>query len=1541
MVPPPLGGGAGTTFITRRVSIPDDDESPPPTPNTTATASTTTSRPGTAHSSQYAFGSGPAGTSSTSLSSAGDTSSSAIAIATPNAAPPPLPALPAELMEALSKEPPPMRSNPMGMGGSRSSTSINRSFSPSLPPASPSLESRSPALPQLAPHSPLNLSYRDVPSASSPSSITSHTYSMSSRASNTSEKRAGGGGGTTVTTASLRSKSSLGPPVDHPGSSSGSLPMPLPPGVIRSGAISRVQDTQTSDPPDQSAPGADNAAGGGVSKSGGGAASAGANSPEHDTSLGEGFVSVGQGDYASPTLPLDSFERGMASGGSSSKRSMWKSVGFGRTKSSDGTSTPPTSTSSSSWGRLGTSPGPSSTPRLGSGGRSPGPSLTTTLSSPLVPNPASPSSPSSSRLGSPSVSRSTSLNRLRGASGTGTSGKASATKWLYEAQAAVVSAGPGSQSVAGTVTNERVHSPTIARSASGNIVGLGFGDEIEASTSASTSKGVRMSTGSTQGLGSPAGKSPRPQSLADDSDDDSEGSVSWGGGGRGQQYTLDLAKGLRSGARPGATGAIGYDSEVEEEAEGDGEEADQTDNVGENEVDQLNLADEGGEGSRGEQAGEAESLFARRRQAGPAKLSTEGMGSVSASASGIPRTAPPISAATPRASISSADYAPDAVRNRSWSDGDVALSKAPYDGDLAKGMGIAAPPSEGIFQLQSEGRNRAKRAEFTIAVVGPRNVGKSTVIRKGIRGPTRPSVVKEDENGNRATSYTSNFQISGLSRTLETLEIDSGLLQFNSEGVIWPSELPACEGIMVCFDAQDPNAVPPLLALLQAFWTRGSGIPTIVLACKANPSGENAVDLTETAAKCNPFGPGIVSLDGGVDDKGAKMKSCINYVVRQIIEARGEIRPTSSLGGAGDLVSGSHPEITRVANALPSTTAPPQSPAVLSTDPSRDSTSGLSFDNPFSAALPSRSESSNGRPVSLGLEVVQEAPIGENPTFTGSPTQPDTQQSELPQPFPTRPPPSTTQETLDNLDKLNKTKSSALDLHFSREDMIDKFLFASVTGNDETYVTLFLIVYRRFVRPYDVVSKLIQRFEFVAGRLKTDPLLSRFAQMKLCGTLSTWFSYYPGDFSAPSTANLLRPFLEGLLPRGATWVAHHAAELLPLLNQIAGMPDPEASWALPDKPMYEQPMMQADSNQYRRPSLAPSYESAASSMMSSHHQLDSLDGNQSRLSVPGSLQYEAGSLKSESRARSGSDAAASDSNDRYGTTPAGRRARLGNEQVLLDLSNALLELPEETIAQQITRIAWISFSSMTPRDLMRHVLAPRDPKNPRALLRDHDSNVMQSINFVNYLADWVATMILVQSKLKWRARILEKFIQIAYQLRLLENFDSLMGVLAGLNSQPIFRLTETMETVNLKLEGDRSKIPKRLRSLNKLMATTKSFAAYRLALTNSGNDMLPYLGVHLQDITVVNEVKSDMRDGKVNWSKFSQMGKSAAIVLDCSRLPPQYAIDKNIEHCIVNVPVLDIDRQYALSYEYSPRAAQESGTSTRTRLRKLVGKVAA
>jgi hypothetical protein len=63
----------------------------------------------------------------------------------------------------------------------------------------------------------------------------------------------------------------------------------------------------------------------------------------------------------------------------------------------------------------------------------------------------------------------------------------------------------------------------------------------------------------------------------------------------------------------------------------------------------------------------------------------------------------------------------------------------------------------------------------------------------------------------------------------------------------------------------------------------------------------------------------------------------------------------------------------------------------------------------------------------------------------------------------------------------------------------------------------------------------------------------------------------------------------------------------------------------------------------------------------------------------------------------------------------------------------------------------------------------------------------------------------------------------------------------------------------------------------------------------------------LQDITRFNEGKSDMRDGLVNWSKFSQLGTSAAVVIDCPRLAPDIPHDAAVEKLIMSPLVLNLD----------------------------------
>lgn len=123
------------------------------------------------------------------------------------------------------------------------------------------------------------------------------------------------------------------------------------------------------------------------------------------------------------------------------------------------------------------------------------------------------------------------------------------------------------------------------------------------------------------------------------------------------------------------------------------------------------------------------------------------------------------------------------------------------------------------------------------------------------------------------------------------------------------------------------------------------------------------------------------------------------------------------------------------------------------------------------------------------------------------------------------------------------------------------------------------------------------------------------------------------------------------------------------------------------------------------------------------------------------------------------------------------------------------------------------------------------------------------------------------------------------------------------------------------------------------MKSLKGFSAYRMALVNSEEQMIPYLGVHLRDLNTINEAKSDMKDGLVNWTKFQQMAKTAAVVVDCERMNPKLGTHREIENLIKNAPVMDEKEQYEHSQKYEPKKQNTQSVSKnplRAPLRKLV-----
>ncbi len=236
-----------------------------------------------------------------------------------------------------------------------------------------------------------------------------------------------------------------------------------------------------------------------------------------------------------------------------------------------------------------------------------------------------------------------------------------------------------------------------------------------------------------------------------------------------------------------------------------------------------------------------------------------------------------------------------------------------------------------------------------------------------------------------------------------------------------------------------------------------------------------------------------------------------------------------------------------------------------------------------------------------------------------------------------------------------------------------------------------------------------------------------------------------------------------------------------------------------------------------------------------------------------------------------------------------------------------MEVDDDVIATELTRLEWAFFTAIQPRDLLRHILVPHDKR---------DGPVSRSISHFNYISNWVCSMILAQGKTKHRARMLEKFFNIASILRHDNNYGSLNSVLGGLSKTAVHRLKQTRELLKGK------PVNKSYQSLVRLMSNERSSAAYRLALENSDGHTIPYVGVHLQDILSISDGNPSKRasDGMIHWRKFSLMDEAVMAVVRCQQYDRYLKVNPAVERLIVDVPVMDDEALYERSLLVEPRS---------------------
>jgi hypothetical protein len=159
----------------------------------------------------------------------------------------------------------------------------------------------------------------------------------------------------------------------------------------------------------------------------------------------------------------------------------------------------------------------------------------------------------------------------------------------------------------------------------------------------------------------------------------------------------------------------------------------------------------------------------------------------------------------------------------------------------------------------------------------------------------------------------------------------------------------------------------------------------------------------------------------------------------------------------------------------------------------------------------------------------------------------------------------------------------------------------------------------------------------------------------------------------------------------------------------------------------------------------------------------------------------------------------------------------------------LLAFDSGVIAKQLTKIEYDMYKNIDPFELKGQAWN----KGKRQCV---SRNVLRLIQRANRISYWIATSVLLQHKLKDRARVIVKIIDIAQQLKECNNFNTLMGFVAGLNMSCVSRLKQTFNLVS-------KRSLEQYKALQTLLDPKSSFKSLRDAIRNGGTTILPYMFV--------------------------------------------------------------------------------------------------
>lgn len=194
----------------------------------------------------------------------------------------------------------------------------------------------------------------------------------------------------------------------------------------------------------------------------------------------------------------------------------------------------------------------------------------------------------------------------------------------------------------------------------------------------------------------------------------------------------------------------------------------------------------------------------------------------------------------------------------------------------------------------------------------------------------------------------------------------------------------------------------------------------------------------------------------------------------------------------------------------------------------------------------------------------------------------------------------------------------------------------------------------------------------------------------------------------------------------------------------------------------------------------------------------------------------------------------------------------------------VLEIDPLEIARQLTLIEYDLYNKIMPKECLGQGWNKEQKET-------NSPHIYQLIQRFNMMGKWVVSEIVKETDTTKRGKLIEHFLGIAHRCRELNNFNSMMGIFAGLTSSSVSRLKKTWELVPQDLvsrfEQDCS------------ILFSKNYKLLRDAVKQSVPPSLPYLGIFLSDLVFIEDGNSDT-SGKNKLINFEKRLMLSRVITD-------------------------------------------------------------